>query len=68
VQDCWNSSYNGAPTDGSAWMTGDCSYAVLRGGSWVSYGEYLRSAFRYGGTRADRYFYFGFRVARSVAL
>ena len=36
VQDCWNGSYNGAPSDGSAWTTRDCSLRVLRGGSWVS--------------------------------
>ena len=37
VQDCWHDSYRNAPLDGSAWMndnTGDCSLAVLRGGSW----------------------------------
>ena len=27
VQDCWNSDYEGAPTDGSAWESEDCSYA-----------------------------------------
>lgn len=67
VQDCWNESYSGAPTDGSAWMTGDCSRAVLRGGSWFSVGEFLRSAFRDGNTRSTRFFFSGFRVARSVA-
>ena len=34
VQDCWNGSYQGAPTNGSAWESGDCSRRVLRGGSW----------------------------------
>ena len=34
VQDCWNESYEGAPTDGSAWESGDCDYRVVRGGSW----------------------------------
>ncbi|HKK30524.1 MAG TPA: formylglycine-generating enzyme family protein [Alphaproteobacteria bacterium] len=69
VQDCWNSSYTGAPTDGNAWMTGDCSDAVLRGGSWFDFGRDLRSARR---LRADREFrsdfYVGFRVARAVTL
>lgn len=32
VADCWNDSYNGAPTDGSVWTSGDCGKAVLRGG------------------------------------
>ena len=34
VEDCWSENYSGAPTDGSAWTTGDCRYRVLRGGSW----------------------------------
>ena len=33
VQDCWNDNYKGAPSDGSAWTTGDCEPRVLRGGS-----------------------------------
>ena len=36
VQDCWNWNYKGAPADGSAWESGDCSERVLRGGSWRS--------------------------------
>ena len=36
VQDCWNGSYQGAPTNGSAWESGDCSLRGLRGGSWGS--------------------------------
>jgi hypothetical protein len=32
--DCWNCNYNGAPSDGSAWGSGDCSQRVRRGGSW----------------------------------
>ena len=31
TQDCWHENYIGAPTDGSAWTTGDCSKRVLRG-------------------------------------
>ena len=68
VQDCWNTSYDGAPTDGSAWMTGDCSRAVLRGGSWDGGGGFVRSAGRDGYARGFRSGDGGFRVARSVAL
>ena len=35
VEDCWNGSYAGAPTDGSAWESGNCSRRVVRGGSRV---------------------------------
>ena len=34
VQDCYHDSYNGAPADGSAWIRGECSRGILRGGSW----------------------------------
>jgi len=36
VQDCWHDDYIGAPTDGTAWTSGDCSHRVFRGGSWLS--------------------------------
>ena len=39
VEDCWNGSYAGAPSDGSAWRSGDCSVRVLRGGSWRQQSE-----------------------------
>lgn len=64
VQDCWNTSYNGAPDDGSAWDSGDCSRAVLRGGSWSMGGRSIRSATRAYDQRDVRIQYRGFRVAR----
>ena len=47
TQDCWNASYVGAPTDGSAWAKGDCSLRVVRGGSWIFNPSNLRSAIRF---------------------
>ena len=44
--DTWHGSYEGAPTDGSPWLTGTDSKKLLRGGSWNSYPGYCRSAFR----------------------
>ncbi len=47
--DTWHENYNGAPTDGSAWITnGDQSYCVQRGGSWLDRADSCRSAFRVG--------------------
>ena len=66
VQDCWNGSYQGAPTDGSAWTSGDCESRVLRGGSWNDRPENLRAANRDGLTSGGRFSYYGFRVARTL--
>ena len=68
VADCWNESYIDAPTDGSAWMAGDCGCAVLRGGSWNDSGMGIRSAIRYSGDRGICDNIVSFRVARSVTL
>jgi serine/threonine-protein kinase len=66
VQDCWNESYLGAPTDGSVWAEGDCDYAVLRGGGYNFVGFGVRSASRSWWTRDFRLQGMGFRVARLV--
>ena len=49
VEDCWHDHYQGAPNDGSAWVSGSCSYRVLRGAFWLSEAVYLRSTLRTGG-------------------
>lgn len=66
TEDCWHDSYSGAPADGSAWQSGDCSLRVLRGGSWINDPEVLRSANRDGGRVGDRDRDIGFRVARDI--
>ena len=64
VQDCYNDSYVGAPTDGRAWTSGDCSQRVDRGGGWANAPWGLRSAYRGGGPRSNRYYIIGFRLAQ----
>ena len=63
VEDCWHGDYHNAPNDGSAWTTGDCTYRVLRGGSWNFDPQDLRAARRSLSTPDDRVNYIGFRVA-----
>jgi len=64
--DCWNPSYEDAPTDGSAWIEGDCSRAVLRGGSWRNAEGKLRSASRARPSGAFHNDHTGFRPALSL--
>jgi formylglycine-generating enzyme required for sulfatase activity len=65
-EDVWNASYNGAPTDGSPWLTGDESSRVLRGGSWIDGPQYLRAADRNRSIPTLRNWGVGFRVARTL--
>ncbi|MDO8978239.1 MAG: SUMF1/EgtB/PvdO family nonheme iron enzyme [Afipia sp.] len=65
VEDCWNKNYQGAPSDGSAWLTGDCSARVIRSGSWRNDARSARPASRDRYDVAVRYPTHGFRVALS---
>lgn len=67
VEDCLHNDYNGAPTDGSAWITGgDCTARLQRGGSWVSSPNGLLSAARGADYAITRITAVGFRVARTL--
>jgi formylglycine-generating enzyme required for sulfatase activity/class 3 adenylate cyclase len=63
VEDCWHRDYQGAPTDGSAWIDRNCASHVLRSGSWRSGPNSIRSASRYYYDTDVRYPTHGFRVA-----
>jgi formylglycine-generating enzyme required for sulfatase activity len=63
-QDHWHGSYEGAPTNGSAWLDPEAAEDVrrlLRGGSWYDDPWFCRSAFRYS-DHPDSHFFIGFRV------
>lgn len=65
TSDCYNNNYQGAPTDGSTWTTGDCDGRASRGGS---YGNAVFST--YAAVRAPRHASYvghswGFRVVRN---
>lgn len=67
VEDCYHTSYVGAPTDGSAWISG-CSgdSRVMRGGSWLNGPGSARPAYRIVTPPADRVDAKGFRPARML--
>jgi len=69
VEDDWHKDYNGAPDAGRAWIDEPRGVGrVIRGGGWGSGAHDCRSAIRYGRTPDNRRDFFGFRLARSVAL
>jgi formylglycine-generating enzyme required for sulfatase activity/class 3 adenylate cyclase len=65
VEDCWHKTYQGAPSDGSPWVGGDCTSHVIRSGSWKNDAPYVRPANRDNYDTNVRYPTHGFRVALS---
>ena len=63
--DCRNGNYNGAPTDGAVWASGDCRQRVLRGGAWDNFPQVLPAAYRSGYHPTIRVRNIGFRLART---
>lgn len=66
MADSWHASYRGAPDDGSAWVSGDFSRRVVRGGSWIGEPWGLRSANRNWFAPEDRDKFVGFRPSRTL--
>jgi formylglycine-generating enzyme required for sulfatase activity len=61
--DHWHDSYEGAPTDGSVWLSeNENNYRLLRGGSWFTLPKICRSAYRIYLLPDVRNIYNGFRV------
>ena len=66
TQDCYNPNYDGLPSDGSAFTSGNCNKRVVRGGSWY-HGYQARSAARYGKSPDSGGWTNGFRVVRVLS-
>jgi formylglycine-generating enzyme required for sulfatase activity len=70
VQDCWHDSYEGAPSDGSAWEkehNGNCNGRVHRGGSFRGVNKNnLTSSSRDMYRAAARPYWVGFRLVREI--
>ena len=67
VQDTWHDSYDGAPTDGSAWESEDNFDKVVRGGSFASSSEECRSAYRSRRNPISRSGECGFRLVMDLS-
>ena len=65
VEDCWHKNYQGAPSDGSAWVEADCVAHVIRSGSWRNDARYVRPANRDSYDTNVRYPTHGLRVVLS---
>jgi formylglycine-generating enzyme required for sulfatase activity len=65
--DNWHSNYEGAPTDGTAWLSDEDNVRYLvRGGSWFYNPRICRSASRYFNTPVNRNDIIGFRVVCEI--
>jgi len=69
TQDCSHGSYSGAPSDGSAWLSGNggsCQTRVIRGAAWDWKADLLRAAYRLWIPSNFRNSSVGFRLARDL--
>lgn len=66
VSDCYNNTYNKAPTDGSAWQENNCNMRALRGGSWRGTEETLRTTKRHWYQATFQNDMTGFRLVREL--
>jgi formylglycine-generating enzyme required for sulfatase activity len=64
VEDCYHETYQGAPTDGSAWEDDSCEKRALRGSSYIDNVWDSRFASRDKMAAGDRNANVGFRLAR----
>jgi formylglycine-generating enzyme required for sulfatase activity len=63
-EDAWEGDYKNGPYDSQP-RTSNSSNRVFRGGSWVGYAVYCRSAYRNYSAPSNRYDNVGFRVSRT---
>lgn len=69
IQDCMHGNYNGAPTDGSAWLKEDggiCNLRGVRGSNWRKAASFMRSSARLFQNPKLRRNLLGFRLVREI--
>ncbi len=63
----WHTNFQGAPADGSAWISGGKSgYRAIRGGAWDHLPRVLRASWRDWAPENARWDNLGFRLAASI--
>lgn len=67
LEDCFHPNYDGAPKDGSAWLSNDCTSHILRAGAYLSLPKYLRNANRVRPANSEKGTAIGFRIARTLS-
>lgn len=66
--DHWHDNYEGAPDDGSIWLSSnERSRRLLRGGSWLNDPKVCRSAVRFNFYPGSNHYGIGFRVVCAAA-
>jgi formylglycine-generating enzyme required for sulfatase activity/predicted Ser/Thr protein kinase len=66
VLDCWHADYLGSPSNGSAWLGGDCRQHDLRGGSWFTQPKLVSVAARNRFEESYHSNTIGFRLVREL--
>ena len=67
AEDYWHRNYEGAPADGSAWVSGGRDRSrVVRGGAWYVYPRGLRAAYRDKVGPSIRIVNIGFRLVKDL--
>ena len=64
--DCWAPSHDGAPTDGSARITGTCDRRAARGGSWYYFPKVVAATSRFAHPGNRWSYNIGVRVVRDM--
>jgi formylglycine-generating enzyme required for sulfatase activity len=67
TEDCWFADYKGAPIDGSARTSANCTEHELRGGSWFSSPAFVRANYRNHFDANYRTSSVGIRLVREVS-
>jgi formylglycine-generating enzyme required for sulfatase activity len=65
--DHWHDNYEGAPSDGNAWLSQEeTEERVIRGGFWLDYPRHCRSAYRTSFEPDKKSSVIGFRVVCEI--